>query len=68
MSTSMSIYSFILILKEKRKELIKNMEITINEKTIKDTDFNGNTERLLEEIIYEFLNDDSTVMMARLEV
>ena len=44
------------------------MQIQINGKTIKDTDFNGNTERLLEEIIYEFLNDDSTVMMARLEV
>ena len=44
------------------------MQIQINGKTIKETDFNGNTERLLEEIIYEFLNDDSTVMMARLEV
>ena len=44
------------------------MDLKINGKIIKDTDFNGNTERLLEEIIYEFLNDDSTVMMARLEV
>lgn len=44
------------------------MQIQINGKTIKETDFNGNTERLLEEIIYKFLNDDSTVMMARLEV
>ena len=44
------------------------MEITINEKTIKDTDFNGNTERLLEEIIYEFLNNNKIVMMDRLAV
>ena len=44
------------------------MDLKINGKIIKDTDFNGNTERLLEKIIYEFLNDDSTVMMARLEV
>ena len=44
------------------------MDLKINGKTIKETDFNGNTERLLDKIIYEFLNDDSTVMMARLEV
>lgn len=44
------------------------MDLKINGKIIKDTYFNGNTERLLEEIIYEFLNNDSTVMMARLEV
>ena len=44
------------------------MQIQINGKTIKETDFNGNTERLLEEIIYEFLNNNKIVMMARLEV
>ena len=44
------------------------MQIQINGKIIKDTDFNGNTKRLLEEIVYEFLNDDRTVMMERLTV
>ena len=42
------------------------MEIEINGKIIKDTDFNGNTELLLEEITYQFLNDESLVMMERL--
>ena len=42
------------------------MEIEINGKIIKDTDFNGNTELLLEEITYQFLNDESLVMLERL--
>ena len=42
------------------------MEIEINGKTIKDTDFNGNTELLLEEITYQFLNENDVVMMERL--
>ena len=44
------------------------MEIEINGKTIKSTDFNGNTELLLEEITYQFLNDESLVMMERLRL
>lgn len=42
------------------------MEVKINGKTIKSTDFNSNTELLLEEITYQFLNDESLVMMERL--
>ena len=42
------------------------MEIEINGKIIKDTDFNGNTELLLEEITYQFLNENDVVMMERL--
>ena len=42
------------------------MEIKINGKIIKDTDFNGNTELLLEEITYQFLNENDVVMMERL--
>ena len=44
------------------------MEIEINGKIIKDTDFNGNTELLLEEITYQFLNDESLVMLERLRL
>ena len=44
------------------------MDLKINEKIIKDTDFNGNTELLIEEIVYQFLNDNDLVMMKRLEV
>ena len=44
------------------------MEIKINGKIIKDTHFNGNTELLLEEITYQFLNDESLVMMERLRL
>lgn len=44
------------------------MEIEINGKIIKDTDFNGNTELLLEEIIYQSLNENDVVMMKRLEL
>ncbi|PGH20977.1 hypothetical protein RN96_07860 [Fusobacterium polymorphum] len=44
------------------------MEIEINGKIIKDTDFNDNTELLLEEITYQFLNDESLVMMERVGV
>ena len=44
------------------------MEIEINGKIVKDTDFNGNTELLLEEITYQFLNDESLVMMERLRL
>nr|DAX38403.1 MAG TPA: hypothetical protein [Caudoviricetes sp.] len=38
------------------------MEIKINGKIIKDTDFNGNTELLLEEIVYQSLNENDVVM------
>ena len=44
------------------------MEIKINEKTIKSTDFNGNTELLLEEIVYQSLNKNDIVMMERLRL
>ena len=44
------------------------MEIEINGKIIKDTDFNGNTELLLEEIVYQSLNENDVVMMKRLEL
>lgn len=44
------------------------MEIEINGKIIKDTDFNGNTELLLEEITYQFLNENDVVMMERLRL
>ena len=44
------------------------MEIEINEKVIKDTDFNGNTQKLLEEITYQSLNEDDVVMMERLRL
>ena len=44
------------------------MEIQINGKVIKDTDFNGNTELLLEEIVYQSLNENDVVMMNRLAV
>lgn len=44
------------------------MEVKINGKVIKDTDFNGNTELLLEEIIYQSLNEDDVVMMERLRL
>ena len=44
------------------------MEIEINGKIIKDTDFNGNTELLLEEIVYQSLNENDVVMMKRLRL
>lgn len=44
------------------------MEIEINGKIIKDTDFNGNTELLLEEIVYQSLNENDVVMMERLRL
>ena len=44
------------------------MEVKINGKTIKDTDFNGNTELLLEEIVYQSLNKNDVVMMKRLRL
>lgn len=44
------------------------MEIKINGKTIKNTDFNGNTELLLKEIVYQSLNEDDVVMMERLRL
>lgn len=44
------------------------MEIEINGKIIKETDFNGNTELLLEEITYNFLNDKRFEMMERVGV
>ena len=44
------------------------MDIEINGKIIKDTDFNGNTELLLEEITYQFLNENDVVMMERLRL
>ena len=44
------------------------MEIEINGKIIKDTDFNGNTELLLEEITYNFLNDKRFKMMEKVGV
>ena len=44
------------------------MEIKINGKTIKDTDFNGNTELILEEIVYQSLNENDVVMMERLRL
>ena len=44
------------------------MEIEINGKIIKDTNFNDNTELLLEEITYQFLNENDVVMMERLRL
>ena len=44
------------------------MEVKINGKIIKDTDFNGNTELLLEEIVYQSLNENDIVMMERLRL
>ena len=44
------------------------MEIEINGKVIKNTDFNGNTQKLLEEITYQSLNEDDVVMMERLRL
>ena len=44
------------------------MDIKINGKIIKDTDFNGNTELLLEEIVYQSLNENDVVMMKKLRL
>ena len=61
-------YYLLLVLKEKITKGVEFMEIEINGKIIKDTDFNGNTELLLEEIVYQSLNENDVVMMERLRL
>lgn len=50
------------------KGIDKNMRLVINEKVFDSKEFKGTEAELLEQLVYEFLNINSVVMMERLAV
>lgn len=50
------------------KGIDKNMRLVINNKTFDSKEFKGTEAELLEQLVYEFLNINSVVMMERLAV